>query len=210
MDIVLGPAMTLFLFKPGKKSLVFDMSVIAAIQIAALAYGFYATYQQRTVAIVYSDEGFNTLSAAAHAEANLILIEKEKTPKHISDITDNRPALLGTELVTKETYGKYLADLLNNYPEPHERSDKFVELSKNIDNMLLQSMDENDIDHHANGEKIAAALKKLNRTVDDTQILNFRARYAKGVLLFDAEEQEILDFVPNKKYAATTADSDGD
>ena len=63
VDLVLGPFLTLLLFKRGKPSLVFDMSVIAGIQIAALAYGFYATYNQRIVAYVYADNQFNTLTS---------------------------------------------------------------------------------------------------------------------------------------------------
>jgi len=44
VDLVLGPALTLILFKPGKPGLKMDLSLIAGLQIAALAYGFYATY----------------------------------------------------------------------------------------------------------------------------------------------------------------------
>ena len=56
VDLILGPALTLILYKPGKPKLIFDMSLIAAIQIAALAYGFYTTHQQRTIALVFSEQ----------------------------------------------------------------------------------------------------------------------------------------------------------
>ena len=61
-DIVLGPLLTLIVFKPGKPSLKLDMSVIAAIQFAALVSGAWITYVQRPVLMVYAEERFYTLS----------------------------------------------------------------------------------------------------------------------------------------------------
>lgn len=61
-DIVLGPLLTLIVFKPGKPSLKFDMSVIALIQFAALVSGTWIAYAQRPVLMVYAEERFYTLS----------------------------------------------------------------------------------------------------------------------------------------------------
>ena len=61
-DIVLGPLLTLIVFKPGKPSLKFDMSVIALIQAAALVSGTWIAYVQRPVLMVYAEERFYTLS----------------------------------------------------------------------------------------------------------------------------------------------------
>lgn len=61
-DIVLGPLLTLIVFKPGKPSLKFDLSVIAAIQFAALVSGTWITYAQRPVLMVYAEDRFYTLS----------------------------------------------------------------------------------------------------------------------------------------------------
>ena len=39
VDVVIGPLLTLIVFDPKKKHLKFDLVVIAALQLAALAYG---------------------------------------------------------------------------------------------------------------------------------------------------------------------------
>jgi hypothetical protein len=39
VDVVVGPLLTLILFKPGKPGLKFDMTCIALMQIGALVYG---------------------------------------------------------------------------------------------------------------------------------------------------------------------------
>ena len=39
VDVVIGPLITLIVFDPKKKSLRFDLAVIAVLQLAALVYG---------------------------------------------------------------------------------------------------------------------------------------------------------------------------
>ncbi|KZZ48613.1 hypothetical protein A3759_04705 [Thalassolituus sp. HI0120] len=54
VDLVLGPALTLIVFNPAKKSLKMDLSIIAALQIAALAYGSYTVHNTRPLALSLS------------------------------------------------------------------------------------------------------------------------------------------------------------
>jgi len=52
VDITIGPFLTLAVFKSGKKSLRFDLTVIAILQIAAFAYGIHAIALARPVFVV--------------------------------------------------------------------------------------------------------------------------------------------------------------
>src|SRR5690348_12777714 len=52
VDVAVGPLITLVIFRPGKPGLKFDLSAIAALQIAALAYGMHAVYLGRPAFIV--------------------------------------------------------------------------------------------------------------------------------------------------------------
>jgi hypothetical protein len=47
VDLVLGPAMTALVYKPGKRWLWLDISIIVFLQIAALIYGAYVVSAQR-------------------------------------------------------------------------------------------------------------------------------------------------------------------
>ena len=53
VDVVLGPLLTLIVFKPGKPSLKFDMSCIVLAQLSALIYGGTIIYQQRPAFVVF-------------------------------------------------------------------------------------------------------------------------------------------------------------
>jgi hypothetical protein len=64
VDVVVGPLITLVIFRSGKRGLKFDLAVIGALQIAALAYGMHAVYVARPVFIVFVGNQFQTVSAA--------------------------------------------------------------------------------------------------------------------------------------------------
>jgi len=63
VDVVLGPLLTLIVFKPGKPSLKFDMSVIVLAQLVALLYGATIIYQQRPAFTVFSVDRFSSVAA---------------------------------------------------------------------------------------------------------------------------------------------------
>lgn len=52
VDVVLGPLLTLVVFKVGKPSLKFDLTVIVLLQLAALVYGSQVLWKARPVALV--------------------------------------------------------------------------------------------------------------------------------------------------------------
>lgn len=64
VDVVLGPCLTLVIFKPGKKTLVFDLGVIALLQISALAYGLWTVADGRPVWLVFAHDRFELVRAS--------------------------------------------------------------------------------------------------------------------------------------------------
>ena len=63
VDVVLGPLITLIIFNPLKKSLKFDLAVVALIQGAALAYGTSVIFQARPAYTVFVKDRFHIVSA---------------------------------------------------------------------------------------------------------------------------------------------------
>ena len=58
IDVILGPLLGLLVYKEGKKTLKFDLSVIILIQIAALCYGVFSIEQGRPAWLVYNVDRF--------------------------------------------------------------------------------------------------------------------------------------------------------
>ena len=63
VDVVIGPLITLIIFDPKKKSLKFDLAVIAVLQLAALAYGCYVMFEARPVYNVFVVDRFDLVAA---------------------------------------------------------------------------------------------------------------------------------------------------
>lgn len=60
IDVILGPTITLIIASPGKsrRALMIDYTVIACLQIAALAYGLNTLGQARPAFVVFAKDGF--------------------------------------------------------------------------------------------------------------------------------------------------------
>ena len=75
VDLILGPTLTLILFRPRKPGLVFDLSVILTIQLAALVYGTTALYQERPYYLVFA---VDRLEILAYKDVDSSMIEYEE------------------------------------------------------------------------------------------------------------------------------------
>jgi len=63
IDLVIGPVLVTIVFKPGKKGLLFDLVVIAGLQVAALVYGLHVLYLSRPAYIVFVKDRFEFVRA---------------------------------------------------------------------------------------------------------------------------------------------------
>jgi len=63
VDVTLGPLLTLIVFNPAKKTLKLDLSVIATLQIVALAYGVWVMFEARPVYAAFAVDRFEVVSA---------------------------------------------------------------------------------------------------------------------------------------------------
>lgn len=64
VDVVCGPLLTLILFSPKKsrRELTLDMSLVALVQVAALAYGLHTAYQGRPLFLVHEVDRFRVIA----------------------------------------------------------------------------------------------------------------------------------------------------
>ena len=71
IDVVLGPLLTLVVFKSGKPSLKFDLAVIALLQIAAMIYGVNTLLEARPAYVAALEDSFQVVQATQVTDANL-------------------------------------------------------------------------------------------------------------------------------------------
>lgn len=139
VDLVVGPLLTYIVFKPGKKGLKFDLSLIAGLQVICLAYGMWMVHSQRPLVQVLIDDGIHLLSISdiqqqdmdtsklvGRSPSNVVmnLPEDENSwsaIKFSTEFADNKPFSFRSDLyipiseVTKEQYNNRLEAVIRRY-----------------------------------------------------------------------------------------------
>ena len=99
VDIVLGPLLTLIVFKKGKPRLKLDLAIIAVIQFSALLSGTWVVYKEQPALVVFLENSFRTVTAAQLIEQDFPLssVKQYKNsyiPMAFVKIPDDADALL--------------------------------------------------------------------------------------------------------------------
>jgi hypothetical protein len=71
VDVILGPLLTLIVFKSGKRGMKFDLAVIGLVQFTALVYGLHVVFLARPAFIVFVKDRFELVTAAELAPEEL-------------------------------------------------------------------------------------------------------------------------------------------
>ena len=121
VHLIIGPLLTLIVYKPGKPGLKFDLTLIGLAQAAALTWGVWVTYTERPVAIVYTLNYFTPISEKLLTKMEFpletLIMYGDKTPvpiyadlpqdpeQHqkylVQALSSGTPLALFTELYTK-------------------------------------------------------------------------------------------------------------
>jgi len=91
VDVILGPLLTLIVYRVGKPGLKFDLSCIVSLQVACMLAGLWVVYQSRPIALVFAYDTFYSL-AANEFEAY------GQDPEVIGNFPGPSPKLIYTEL----------------------------------------------------------------------------------------------------------------
>ncbi len=185
VDLILGPLLTLVIFDKAKKSLNLDLSVIAAIQISALAYGVYVLEKERPMIQVVLDGSLYIISKADFLEYDIPLdtfneYEGKKPYPVALNLPNNRDAMI------QNIIQKSVENIQGGAP---------IEYDHNL-YLPLRSSDEN--------TRIRKKLEWIKSKLEiDTQNacywLDLRALRAQGKACFSFEEYEIKKLSPRLK-----------
>lgn len=180
VDVVLGPLLTLIVYRKGKKSLKFDLSVIASIQVLALGYGVVTMYQQRPVFVAFAVDKFYTVTAAqVEADSPKKLAELKALMPHASnwvyvDVPRERSAL--EKLFVGQSKGELVLSLRTDLYQPLDRANMSKVLARRVD--VLKTIEASK--RYSKSEDkaaLAAFLKQHGVSADEVAFIPFVARY---------------------------------
>lgn len=138
VDIVLGPLLVFLVYDQRKKSLRRDLSVIVCFQLAAIAYGIYASVLARPVFMTFVVDRFELVSAA-EVDAE----ELEKAPNRFRELSITGPMLAAARmpdskeereqiLFASTSYGIDLRHLLRHYVDYDTQHEAAIARSRSL------------------------------------------------------------------------------
>lgn len=199
VDVVLGPGLTLLVFKQGKKWLKFDMSMILLFQIIALSWGIRSVYLSRPGLTVFYDGRF---ACVAHDDI------KHDVLTRLSNGKASEPVL--AFLRRPDTYEAYKDFQKNAYGAESAEIYFYMDLYENINDDSLKRIasyqldvvrEINNEDLKSQNKSISHDLKIWSEYINDNPVdenikyFPITCRYKQGMAAFDLNQEKIINFV---------------
>jgi hypothetical protein len=196
VDVVLGPGLTLLVFKPGKPGLKFDMAAIVVLQMVALSWGITSVYTERPMLTVFYDGKFSCMSYSETSDFDLdrLALENSKPPLM---------AVLPRPSTHKEYQDMMLEAFRQGSAEIYVFSEKLLPMDivgttqvmnyyLDVPNSFTGSEDE--IERY---RRIWSDYLEKNPEAGNRYLYYpMSCRYQKVLAVFDPEDSAIVDFVP--------------
>jgi hypothetical protein len=194
VDVVIGPLITLVIFDPKKKGLRFDLSVIAALQLAALAYGCSVMFVARPVYNVYVVDRFETVAANQVDEASLAKATGEFRSLPITGpkiISAHQPA-------DKQRQADIVIQAMNGGPDLANLPDLYGAYSEARPEAAQKARPLAEVIKRQPGDAgtIRAFLADSGRTEESVAFLPMKARNRDMTVLVDRKTGDVVGIVP--------------
>jgi hypothetical protein len=183
IDVVLGPLITLVIYnrKKSRGKLLFDYSVVGAIQACAFAFGVWTVFSTRTTVVVFADGSFYTLGADSarflHDPYPAILKEARTTPAYavvtMPEEEEARQELRRESLSLHRPLFSYLERVGPLTPESFR---ELVEYQLDIPDLLARQPEFR--------PEVESFLDEHGGTVEDYVFVPVKPRYRQIVLAF--------------------------
>lgn len=190
VDLVLGPLLTFIIYKPKKPTLKFDLTTIAAIQIAALGYGIYTVYQAHPLYVAYAIDRFSPIDAS------------EVVPNHAKFEELKKSKLTGPTLVylqkptDRAEMSKITMEVMSGKPDLDARAEYYFPLNQKIDEVLSRGLNIEAFakkpEHKA---KLDSFIAKHGKKLDDYAFLPLVGKEKDVLWAFDRHTREPVDII---------------
>lgn len=190
IDVVLGPLLTLVVFKQGKKSLKMDLAVIALLQLGAMAYGVSTLLEARPAYVAAMGDKFQVVQASEITDANLA--------KGKASMPWWGPTWVGTQAPTDKHEISALQDVKaaggdrGHFPQLHvpyaSMKDEILQHAQGVD-VLKKS-------HPAQAAEVDAWLAKRGYTESTAKFQPIKISASEFAVMLDATDAKVIGISP--------------
>ena len=191
IDVIVGPVLGLLVYKEGKKSLKFDLTVIIFLQLTALCYGIYSIEQGRPAWLVYNVDRFELVRKNEIIQDNIAkALPQYQQPSWL------KPQFVATEFAkdANQRSDDMFAEVLGGISIA-QRPERYVELNKAKKQMQQRAQKLELLQQYNNKADVEKILAKYPQA---TAFLPMKASAVDMIVLIDqnANVVKIVDLRP--------------
>lgn len=188
VDMMLGPLLTLMVYKPAKRTLVFDLIVIAVLQLSALGYGLWTVAKGRPAWLVFNVDRFDVVQVVDIDERHLELADPTyKTAPWVG------PEWVGADhSASGEHYNSILFESVLGGPDIAQRPFLYRPLTQFKETMRDKAQPLTRLSDFNDAETVVATLSKWPQA---SGWLPLMARAQPMVVLLKEDNTEVLGIV---------------
>lgn len=176
VDLVLGPVLTLMVFKVGKPGLKMDLSMIGVFQISCLLAGLYIVYSERPLFFVYYDGHFYSSSADTYRRYGL-------EPPEVSDFSAHAPARVFVQLPENAIEAADIRRILFQDSIPlWVYSKMYRPLGEHMEKVVSTAIGPQELMQRDRENNLAAWLEDQGGSVEDYAFIPIHSRYRDAFL----------------------------
>jgi hypothetical protein len=191
VDLVVGPLLTLYLYRPQKPGLMIDMSVIVVVQLAALIYGTAVIYTERPYFTVFAVDRFEVV---ARREVDTALIASPELrdkplagPVLAVALLPEAPEELQKLLEEVIIEGKPDIDRRPEYWQPYAaHAQRVIDKSRSLNALTARE---------ETRPKVERLLRRLGRPIEELSFLPLIGKDRDFAFVIDKQTGEPLDLI---------------
>lgn len=188
--IVLGPLLTLIVYKPGKSGLKLDLTLIGLAQTIALSWGIWVTYTERPVAVVYTLKYFTPVSAK--------LLTKVGLPqRHLRTYGEKLPVPVYVDLPQDpEAHQKYLAQAISSGTPLYLFTDLYRKFDSESLQIIKQQSDQlyRHLESDPEGKRLLDEFFQIHPELYNHYLfIPLHSRYQRLIIVVDAVDLRFVD-----------------
>ena len=179
VHLVLGPLLTFIVFDhlKKKKDIVFDLSLIAIVQIVALIWGGFLVYSQRPIALVFWEDAFYTVVNDDYAIQGLENPDFSQFSAHVPPLIYVRSPTTQAELEEFRRLSRM------NIPI-YAHVSSYESIKDNLDHIFSSNQDIQEI-VAVNSNMKSALSDVIEDDIDAYKYIALKAKYQNMILVFD-------------------------
>ncbi|HQQ61985.1 MAG TPA: hypothetical protein PLF22_00270 [Pseudomonadales bacterium] len=182
VDFVIGPILTLCVYKVGKKGLWWNLVLIGVMQTGCLGFGMWNVWQTRPVAVVYAAGKFMTINHRNYMEIGKV------DPAAVTLLKSKWPVWVAVD-VPKEDEDSIATVWALTGGSLHYNVDSYVPYEKGLGLLNRHALSSNDI--HVSDNEAAHKLESSNKSVKFFPVM---ASEDEGYLAVDTGSGAVLAY----------------